>query len=222
MSELEKIAERYKRRENGSFENMSAILFNSFIQSEREEIYRREILKRFKQIKNLKLLEIGAGGGSNIYFFKQIGILPENIYANELLENRINQLRINHADVNIIEGDACEIKEDLKFDIVFQSTVFTSILDKTFRERLAAKMQSLVNEDGIILWYDFIYNNPSNKDVKGVSKNEILKLFNGGKKVEFFPVTLAPPIGRRIGPLYSIINKLFPFLRTHIIAVIHS
>ena len=220
MSELDKIAERYKRRAPDAVADKFSIPFTSFIVNEREGRYRKEILKHFDQINNLKILEIGAGGGSNLYFFKDIGILPENIFANELLPERIEQLRLNHPDVHIIEGDACEINENEKFDIVFQSTVFTSILDEGFRIKLAERMQSLVKKNGIILWYDFVYNNPSNNDVKRVSKNEILKLFNGLKKIEFFPVTLAPPIGRKIGTFYTLINKLFPFLRTHVIAVI--
>ena len=49
--------------------------------------------------------------------------------------------------------------------------------------------------DGIILWYDFIYNNPSNPDVKRVSKKEIINLFSGVDNIQFYKVTLAPPIG---------------------------
>lgn len=220
MNELEKIAERYKRRENISFNNNGASLFSSFIVKERELIYEREILKHFQTIKDLRVLEIGAGGGGNIDFFKKIGIEAKHIYANELLKERINHLRVNHPDIHIIEGDACDMEETIKYDIVFQSTVFTSILDSKFKEKLAKKMIGLVNENGIILWYDFIYDNPSNKDVKGISKREIHQLFKDCKSFNFISVTLAPPIGRRIGRLYSIINILFPFLRTHTIAII--
>lgn len=220
MGEIEKIAARYERRKSNSSESKAAMLFSSFIHKEREEIYKREILRHFGQVSNLKVLEIGAGSGGNIRFFKSIGILPSNISANELLAERIKQLRINHPDVHIIEGDACEINVSEKFDIVFQSTVFTSILDEAFKKKLADKMQSLVSKDGIILWYDFIYDNPSNKDVKGVNRQEVNKLFNACKHIVFFSVTLAPPLGRRVGKLYTLINSLFPFLRSHLIAVI--
>lgn len=221
MNELEKIAERYERRKkNLPVTTSSSRLFNSFIEQEREQIFEQEIKKTFLEIKNIKVLEIGAGTGNNIRFFKKMGILPHNIYANELLPDRVASLKINHPDIHIFEGDAIGINTSMKFDIVFQSTVFTSILDTAFKQKLANKMKALITKDGIILWYDFIYDNPGNKDVKGVSKKEIFRLFSGCKSFDFFSVTLAPPIGRRVGKLYPIINKLFPFLRTHTIAII--
>lgn len=80
----------------------------------------------------------------------------------------------------------------------------------------------MAKENGLILWYDFKYNNPSNKDVKGVNKREIKELFPDAKKIIFHNVTLAPPIGRRVGKFYNLVNLLFPFLRTHIIAEIYK
>lgn len=78
----------------------------------------------------------------------------------------------------------------------------------------------MVKAEGIIIWYDFIYNNPGNKDVQGINKSEIRKLFKQAKDIEFFKVTLAPPISRRFYRLYHLLNTFFPFLRTHVIAVI--
>jgi hypothetical protein len=95
-----------------------------------------------------------------------------------------------------------------------------NMLDPGFRRELALKMMQMVKADGLILWYDFKYDNPYNKNVKGVTKNEIRKLFMEAGEIKFYSVTLAPPIGRRISTLYNLINFVFPFLRTHLIAVI--
>jgi len=217
-----KIAERYDRRNNDSIKKiMSNFYFNHFAQSERELKYTEIINSRFKSIESIKLLEIGAGTGGNIYFFKKLGLKWGNIYANELLPERFNVLKSTFPNINFFEGDACEIEQDTNnlFDIVFQSTVFTSILDKNFKETLAEKMWSLVKPGGIILWYDFVYDNPSNKDVKGVKKEEILRLFKDAKNIEFYKTTLAPPIGRKVKKLYPFFN-LIPFLRTHLISEI--
>ena len=46
--------------------------------------------------------------------------------------------------------------------------VFPSILDDSFQQKLADRMWALTKPGGGILWYDFIYNNPRNPDVRGV------------------------------------------------------
>ena len=73
---------------------------------------------------------------------------------------------------------------------------------------------------GAVLWYDFIYNNPSNPDVRGVPLRRVLELFPEARALSR-TITLAPPIARfvcRVHPvLYSLFN-LLPFLRTHLVA----
>lgn len=207
--------ERYaKRKDNTPSYNSS---YSKYIILERNQVYTQLIKNNFKNIPDIKVLEIGAGSGGNIDFFKSLGIHPQNIYANELLKDRVVDLRKNHPDIHIIEGDASEITEN-DFDIIFQSTVFTSILDSEFRKKLANKMWSMLKPKGIILWYDFAYNNPKNPDVRKVDKSELIQLFPKSNLTYIKKVTLAPPIGRRVGKAYSFFNT-FGFLRSHLIAV---
>jgi 2-polyprenyl-3-methyl-5-hydroxy-6-metoxy-1,4-benzoquinol methylase len=222
MDELTKIKERYDERKNFATTNTVAdFYFNWLIQKERELIYAK-ILRRYftVNISNIKFMEIGAGGGDNIFFFARRGIKWENIWANELLGDRFKILEAKFPNSNLYKGDASQLGFKQEFDIVFQSTVFTSVLDDDLKQRLANKMMEMVKPDGIILWYDFIYDNPRNKNVKGIKKSEIRKLFTNAKDITFSKVTLAPPISRRFYRFYNIINTIFPFLRTHIIAVI--
>jgi len=220
--ETDNIKQVYADRENDKklLKNHQGT-YPHYISEERERAYKLIINKRFPNIENLKLLEVGAGVGVNLTFFHSIGFQYSNMFANELLEDRFEKLKNNFPQVNCILGDATEIKLDQKFDIVFQSTVFSSILSNELRTRLAAKMFDLTNDSGIVLWYDFVYNNPQNKNVRKVEMDEIKSLFPNAKRFEFYKVTLAPPIGRRVGAWYAFFNK-FSFLRTHIIAVIHK
>jgi SAM-dependent methyltransferase len=223
--ETQKIFEQYERRKNDEKikTHSENFCFNHFAQSERELFYTEIIKKRFRSPDSIKLLEIGAGTGGNLFLFKRIGIKWENIYANELLPDRLEVLKSTFPKIQTIEGDACdiEINKEHSFDIVFQSTVFTSILDLDFKTKLANVMWSLLKPGGIILWYDFAFDNPYNKDVKGIKKKEIGKLFSRSKGIVFHKTTLAPPIGRKVKKLYPFIN-IFPFLRTHLIAEIEK
>ncbi len=222
MGELDKIKERYETRKNlTEVVSGKAFYYTWYMQVERELVYQEILQKKFGNDRSgLKVIEIGAGTGTNLYFFSKYGCALKNIWANELLEDRFSILKEKFPNINLELGDALKLDYQNKFDIVFQSTVFTSILDMGFKKKLANKMMEMAKKDGLILWYDFKYDNPSNKDVKGVGKNEIRELFGNAKDIRFHNVTLAPPIGRRINKFYNFVNTVFPFLRTHLIAEI--
>jgi 2-polyprenyl-3-methyl-5-hydroxy-6-metoxy-1,4-benzoquinol methylase len=216
------VKEAYEQRKSDAavIKNNSNARYSAFIVAEREKVYREFLLSHFKDVSNKTFFEIGAGIGGNLNFFNQLGISWNNIYANELLEDRFKVLSEHYPQAHLISGDAGKIKEfDGFFDIVFQSTVFTSILDLDFKKHLASLMWKMKKPDGVILWYDFTFDNPNNKNVKGVKLDELRSLFPNAKQFKVKRVTLAPPIGRRVGGLYSIFN-IFPFLRTHLVVLI--
>lgn len=172
-------------------------------------------------VDNKKVLEIGCGSGSNLNELITLGFSPKNLSGNELLEDRvIIAKQYLPAEIQMYFGDACELNLDKEsFDIIYQSTVFTSLLDDKFQEKLANKMWTLVKPGGGILWYDFIYNNPKNPDVRGVPVSRIKQLFPQGN-IKVWHVTLMPPISRavcKIHPcLYTFFN-LTPLFRSHVL-----
>lgn len=218
----EAIAAQYARRRNkpGLKDRYGPSAYTRHLVAEREAHYAR-ILRQQGAPATLKLLEIGAGAGGNIPFFLASGIDPRRLHANELLPDRVQALRAAQPDITIHPGNALDIPQalDSSFDIVFQSTVFTSILDPGFKRLLAERMWALTRPGGLILWYDFIFDNPANPDVKGIGIREIRALFPHASTFRTHRVTLAPPIGRRVGRLYPLFNAL-PLLRTHVVAEI--
>lgn len=213
MSSLEnKIKEQYAAR------NQMQDLYNSDYSrlADEERLGKVKQLLQNYHLRGATILEIGAGQGDNVQMLLDNGFEPERIFLNELLPERAAQAKIKHSHIFLYEGDALKINFNRTFDCVFQSTVFTSILDNSDRLKLANKMWELLNPGGIILWYDFIYNNPSNPNVKKVSIRETMNLFPLAKKSEIIRLTLAPPIGRRVGKMYKFFN--LKFLRSHILA----
>jgi hypothetical protein len=103
---------------------------------------------------------------------------------------------------------------------VFVSTVFSSLLDAAFQQRLADAMWRWLRPGGAVLWYDFTVDNPRNPDVRGVPLARIRRLFPQGA-LQARRVTLAPPIARRVvrlhPALYTVFNTV-PALRTHVLA----
>jgi hypothetical protein len=166
------------------------------------------------------ILEVGSGQGNNVPMLRGCGFSEDRIFLNELLVDRVAAARKQYPMVHLYAGNALETNFDRTFDFVFQSTVFTSILDAADRQRLADKMWSLVTPGGYILWYDFIFSNPSNPDVRKVSFGELKRLFPDAVITAKQKITLAPPIGRRVGRLYPFFN--LPFLRTHLLVLMQK
>lgn len=217
MSLEEQIINQYNKRNTDN--NLYA--GGQYVDNAQKEIVKNIsalLKKEFNGFENLSLLEIGAGNGTNAEIFIHLGFKIQNIYFNELLPERILAIKSNYPNNSVFEGNAIGIDIDKKFDIIFQSTVFTSILNQLDREKLAEKMLDLLNPTGIILWYDFIYNNPKNRDVRKVDVKELKILFTKSSKIYFKKVTLAPPIGRKVKRFYKIFN--ISILRSHILAII--
>ncbi len=219
MSLEQQMQEQYKKRENKAhLYDHSAYV--SAVQAELQTALQHALNSHFKDLSKLSILEVGAGHGGNARLLVNAGVDLKNIAFNELLEDRLTILRQNYPNNTIYAGDAIRIPIDRTFDVVFQSTVFTSILSDQARKDLAQRMWDLLKPEGVILWYDFIYNNPNNNDVRKVTVEELRALFPKAKTMEVSKITLAPPIGRRVGKLYPIFN--LPILRTHILAVLQK
>jgi ubiquinone/menaquinone biosynthesis C-methylase UbiE len=177
-------------------------------------------------LKSKTLLEIGCGSGYWLREFIKWGARPENVNGLDLLENRVAEAkRLCPSGVKIECGSAAKLRFlDESFDVALQSTVFTSILDLSVRQQIAAEMMRVVKREGLILWYDFHVNNPSNRDVQGVKRREIHRLFPGCQ-IKLERITLVPPLARLVAP-YSylacyLLGKLPP-LCTHYLGVIRK
>ena len=175
-------------------------------------------------VEKVSLLEAGCGNGQWLAEFQTFGFIPENLAGIELDGKRAESAKRRIQGADIRHGNAAELPwKDDSFDIVFQSTVFTSVKDPEMRVNIASEMKRVCRKNGFIIWYDFIYDSPKNPDVSGVGKKEVVSLF-APWKCEFRKITFAPPLARAIAP-YSmltadILETLFPVLRTHIIAKI--
>lgn len=175
-----------------------------------------------KPLAELDVLEVGAGHGDNLLELLTLGFDPARLVANELLPDRVVVARRRlPAAVALHPGDALALPlPDAAFDIVLQSTVFSSLLDDAFQQRLADRMWTWVRPGGAVLWYDFTWDNPRNADVRGVPLARVRQLFPAAQ-IDARRVTLAPPLGRRAVRLHprawSLLNAL-PWLRTHRLA----
>jgi SAM-dependent methyltransferase len=198
-------------------------------------LYRQErdrvmlgLLKRagISDFSKLDIFEVGCGFGDNLLNLIKLGATPERISGSDIINSRVESARYRLPQaVNLFTEDSSEKsfkKKGGSFDLVIQFTVFSSILLDQMQVELANNLMHFLRKDGYILWYDFLYRNPRNASVRGCSKRRVLELFPDAE-IFFKKVTLAPPLCRSIVRyfpfMYPVLN-VFPFLRTHMFALI--
>ena len=173
-----------------------------------------------------KILEVGCGDGFWLAEFVKWGGDPNKITGIDIDQDRVVEARKRVPVTLTVDcGNGASLPyPDNSFDIVLQSTVFTSLLDSHMRQRVASEMKRVVSIDGVILWYDFYVNNPKNPHVRRVGRGELRQLFSGCE-IRVKRITLAPPLARFFAP-WSValcgFLEIFPFLRTHYLATIRK
>jgi ubiquinone/menaquinone biosynthesis C-methylase UbiE len=226
MNEVERIRFAYSKR------HADAVVYSVFNPGHlfMAQQLERELIKSFRghgmaPLGNKRILDIGCGTASPLRKLIDFGAEPENLSGIDLLPNAIDEAkRISpHIDFRCGNAEALPFGSE-SFDIVTQFTTFTSILDEEMKRRVAKEMLRVLTPNGIILWYDYFVSKPTNPDVKGIGKGEIIRLFPN-LTFHFNKVTLAPPIARTVAPYSFLLCYLFekvPWLRTHYLVVIRK
>jgi SAM-dependent methyltransferase len=180
-----------------------------------------------------RILDVGCGAGRQLIEFETWGAQRAELAGIDVDESRVRAARdrltcasasgATGADLRC--GDAAALPwSDGTFDIVHQSVVFTSLGSVEFKRAVAMEMLRVLKPGGAVLWYDFLYDNPSNPTVKGVGAAEIRALFPNCE-MTLKRVTLAPPIARRLVPVTWLLATLLETLvlaNTHYLGIIRK
>jgi ubiquinone/menaquinone biosynthesis C-methylase UbiE len=190
----------------------------------------RKLVESFQQheigsLDNKKVLEVGCGTGSRLRELVRLGAKEENLYGIDLLQNAIDEAIELAPKADFRCGNAESLPfEDETFHIAMQFTMFTSILDDRMKHSSAKEMLRVLTGHGVIVWYDYFVSKPQNRDVKGIGRTEIIRLFPNCT-FDFNRVTLAPPIARTLAPysfLLCYLLEKIPLLRTHYLVIIRK
>lgn len=179
----------------------------------------------FGDLSDKRILEVGCEKGRFLLDLLRWGARPENLTGIDILSEHIAAAEsICPRDVSLFSANAAALPlEDASFDLVVQGTTFSSILGVETRASAAREMLRVLRPNGAILWYDFFFNNPKNRDVRGLRKPEILNLFPDCVGI-FRRISLAPPLARFVAPrsrmLFGALSSL-QILNTHYLALIH-
>ena len=222
MNEPQAVAERFARRAATDRYSPLRPEVNRLLQQRQRALLGLMRRAGIGALDGLRLTEVGCGDGSNLLELLQLGFAPEHLQGIELLPDRLEQARARlPSAVRLLPGDASSAEvPDASQDLVLQATVFSSLLDDAFQQRLGTAMWRWLRPGGAVIWYDFTVGNPNNPDVRGVPLARVRQLFPQGT-LTARRVTLAPPLARaacRVHPWLHDALNLLPLLRTHVLA----
>lgn len=170
-----------------------------------------------------RVLDVGCGGGGELARLLELGAEPSALAGIELLPERVAAARERFPELDIRAGNAEHIEwPAASFDMVLAFTVFSSILDNVMARNVAAEISRVLKPGGVLLWYDFRYDNPRNPNVRRMSENDVRALFPAFRG-DLKAITLLPPLSRRLGiaapALYPALAALPP-LRSHLLGML--
>ncbi len=185
---------------------------------------RRQAIRSLLEERNLlplagrRILDVGCGSGDELAHLQTWGAEAPHLHGVDLIPERIEAARAAHPELAFSCGNAETLDfPDGAFDLVLLFTVLSSILDPAMAGNLCAEAGRVVKPGGVVLCYDFRFDNPYNPGVRGVTRRELIRLFPGFC-MQARSLTLLPPLARRLGrwteALYPILARA-PFLRTH-------
>lgn len=225
-NETDAVAERYARRTGDDRYSLLRPEVWHSVQERQRAMLRLFARLGWHELATRCAVEVGCGTGGNLLELLRFGFAPERLTGIELLPERHAQARrVLPESLRLLQGDATTADiEPASQDFVLQSTVFSSLLDDDFQQRLAAAMWRWVKPGGGVLWYDFTVDNPRNRDVRGVPLARVRALFPEGR-LTAQRVTLAPPLARVLARVHPALLPGFnalPVLRTHVLAWIEK
>lgn len=218
--ETHAVRARYARRDNGAdAQRYSLYASAAALQAQQERLRAMACLWRahgWASLADRPLLEVGCGSGGNLLDLLRLGATPAQLTGIELLPERAAAARaVLPIGAQLIEGDACAAPiTPASQQAVLAFTVFSSLLDPAYRQHFARTLWRWVAPGGGVLVYDFVVNNPHNRDVRKVPLAELQALFPESK-LHSRRITLAPPLARRLPPALISTASLLPPLRTH-------
>ena len=182
----------------------------------------REGLRRAK-ISPLKsrILDLGVGSGTECPSLLESGFRPEALIALDLDENRVRSARARYRWLRALAGDGTKLPfRDEAFDVVYQSTMISSVLDASRRAAILKEAGRVLRPGGTFISYDMRYPNPWNRHTRPLRLSELRCAFAGwklsGGSLTGIPQIIRP-LSRVSLPLCRLVEAV-PIFRSHLLA----
>lgn len=166
------------------------------------------------------VLDVGCGDGRLLTAVREADVAAADWHGVDLDPGAIADARATFPEARFDVGSADALDfEDGTAAVVVAATLFSSLPSAQMEADVAREVGRVVVPGGWLVWYDLRYDNPRNPDVHGLRADRVRALFPGWEGA-LRPITLLPPLARRLGPLtpvlYPALHALAP-LRSHLV-----
>ncbi|MDC3984332.1 class I SAM-dependent methyltransferase [Polyangium jinanense] len=157
----------------------------------------------FEDLRKLRVLEVGCGGGSNLAWLVEMGADPTELVGIDLVPERIEQARQRCAGVRFLAGNILETDVGGPFDVVMLFAVLTSVTNAETKQKIVERCLSLLRPGGALLFYDLMTRreDPGTPNYKKLTYAEF-EGYLGGRRPRYFKRDyLRRDVAERIVPL---------------------
>jgi SAM-dependent methyltransferase len=108
-----------------------------------------------------RILDYGCGTGGWLRMLVELGADPTKLVGMDMSPVRLDEARRDNPAMawKSVAGDVVD-EPNSSFDIVMQSSVFSSILDEELSRRLAGELARVLKPGGLLLFCDLLISSP--------------------------------------------------------------
>lgn len=227
MTEAERIANVYRERNPAAASRYDlSNRGNQLVLEERRRVTMRLLdAAGWLPLGERRVLDVGSGNGAELAWLIELGGTPSRLVGVDLVPDRVASARRAYPNLEFHVGNAEHLDfADASFDLTMALAVLSSILDQAMAGNVAAEIYRVLKPGGGLLWYDFRYDNPTNKNARGIPERRVRELFPR-LEGKLHRVTVLPPLVRKLGPLTSTAYPVLataPPLRSHLMGLLRK
>lgn len=193
------------------------VLYNTFRQRERFV----DALRAWGRLdlSGLEILDVGCGSASFLRWLLELGATASRLHGVEAMDAHAEESRRRSPGLDIRRVDGLTLPfADASLDLVTANVVFSSIVDRRYREATAREITRVLKVGGAMFLFDLRWVKPGSKHVVPITDREVDRLFPGfhRKSTSLF---LPPPLARRLSPSFPtlaiVLERCFPWTNSH-------
>ena len=187
----------------------------------RAEVFERILEETIEQrAAGADVLDVGCGAGWWLARLAGAGVRAQRLYGVDLIAERVERARASVPGARVEVADATALPfEDARFGVVLLLTTLSSAGGPARSREILTDARRVLAPGGVLIVYEPRLPNPRNPHTHRIARRDLRP--RAGDEVSHEPITLLPPIARRLGERGRPLARVRA-LRSHRLTVIRA